>query len=248
MPRRDRRAPGRPARPRPLGPRYQPTHRASTPEPRLRNRLWRSAALTGAAVATTGLAIAAGALVTSDDTASSASSALPAPAPGSVSGAATGSGDGATTVRSPRRVAPADLDDRATRVSRSDRRTSVDEVKKSALDQDPGGQATRTEDLTARDPRTVARALLPVYGFDSDQFSCLDALYVSESGWNVHADNPSSSAYGIPQSLPGSKMASAGADWEHNPVTQIRWGLGYIKDRYGTPCSAWSFKQGHNWY
>ncbi|MEZ5098039.1 MAG: hypothetical protein R2731_19335 [Nocardioides sp.] len=71
---------------------------------------------------------------------------------------------------------------------------------------------------------------------------------MSESGWRVNADNPYSSAYGIPQALPGSKMASAGPDWATNPVTQIRWGLGYIRDRYGSPCGAWSFKRSHNWY
>ena len=80
--------------------------------------------------------------------------------------------------------------------------------------------------------------MLPDFGFGSDQFSCLDSLYTGESGWNVHADNPSSSAYGIPQALPGSKMASAGPDWENDAATQIRWGLGYIKGRYGSPCSA----------
>ena len=68
------------------------------------------------------------------------------------------------------------------------------------------------------------------------------------TGWNPRADNPTSSAYGIPQALPGSKMSSAGEDWRTNPVTQIRWGLGYIRDRYGSPCSAWSFKQGRGWY
>ena len=93
-----------------------------------------------------------------------------------------------------------------------------------------------------------AQALLSEFGFGQDQFSCLDSLYSSESGWRVNADNPSSSAYGIPQALPGSKMSSAGADWATNPVTQIRWGLGYIQDRSGSPCSAWSFKQGNNWY
>ncbi|HYO38542.1 MAG TPA: lytic transglycosylase domain-containing protein [Nocardioidaceae bacterium] len=137
---------------------------------------------------------------------------------------------------------------RSSAVSRSDRRTSVDPVKKARLDQDQGGQVTATEDLTGRDPRTIARALLPGFGFDGSQFSCLDALYVSESGWDVHADNPTSSAYGIPQALPGEKMAAAGPDWEDDAATQIRWGLGYIKARYGTPCSAWSFKQGNNWY
>lgn len=141
-----------------------------------------------------------------------------------------------------------DLGDRAEQVSRSDQRSSVDVAKMKALDQDSGGQVTETEDLTSRDPRTIARAMLPAFGFGEDQFSCLDSLYKSESGWNVHADNPSSSAYGIPQALPGSKMSSAGADWASNAATQIRWGLGYIKNRYGTPCSAWSFKQGNNWY
>ena len=65
-------------------------------------------------------------------------------------------------------------------------------------------------------------------------------LWTGESAWNYQAANASSGAYGIPQSLPGSKMASAGADWKTNPETQIRWGLGYIKDAYGSPCSAWN--------
>ena len=74
------------------------------------------------------------------------------------------------------------------------------------------------------------------------------ALWTKESNWTVNADNPTSSAYGIPQALPGSKMASAGADWATNPATQIRWGLGYIQDRYGSPCSAWAHSQANNWY
>jgi hypothetical protein len=73
-------------------------------------------------------------------------------------------------------------------------------------------------------------------------------LWDHESGWNYRATNPSSGAYGIPQSLPASKMATAGADWRTNPATQIRWGLAYIHDRYGTPCGAWMFWQGHRWY
>lgn len=80
------------------------------------------------------------------------------------------------------------------------------------------------------------------------QFSCLDALWNKESGWNHLAQNPSSGAYGIPQSLPGSKMASAGADWRTNPYTQVRWGVSYIKSRYGTACAAWNHSQAHNWY
>ena len=135
-------------------------------------------------------------------------------------------------------------------VSRSDRRTAADPAKKAALSSvdDAGSGQSRTEDVSDRDPREIAQALLSEFGYGQDQFSCLDSLYNSESGWRVDADNPSSSAYGIPQALPGSKMSSAGADWATNPVTQIRWGLGYIQDRYGSPCSAWSFKQGNNWY
>ena len=129
-----------------------------------------------------------------------------------------------------------------------DRRATTDRAKKAALAQTDGPAITRTEDTSDDDPRDIARALLPEFGFSQDQFSCLDSLYAGESGWRVDADNPSSSAYGIPQALPGSKMASAGADWATNPETQIRWGLGYIADRYGSPCSAMSFKSGNGWY
>ncbi|MEU8802988.1 lytic transglycosylase domain-containing protein [Spirillospora sp. NPDC048819] len=73
-------------------------------------------------------------------------------------------------------------------------------------------------------------------------------LWNHESGWNERAENPSSGAYGIPQSLPGSKMASAGGDWRTSSPTQIAWGLGYIKARYDDPCGAWAFWQSHNWY
>jgi hypothetical protein len=82
----------------------------------------------------------------------------------------------------------------------------------------------------------------------SGQWSCLDSLWSKESGWNVHAYNRSSGAYGIPQALPGGKMASAGSDWRDNPATQIRWGLNYIRSSYGTPCGAWRHSQAHNWY
>jgi hypothetical protein len=105
-------------------------------------------------------------------------------------------------------------------------------------------------DLTVAygDPRDIARAMIGNYGWSGAEFNCLDELYISESGWDVNADNPTSSAYGIPQALPGEKMASAGADWRTNPATQIEWGLGYIRDVYGTPCSAMSFKSSNGWY
>lgn len=85
------------------------------------------------------------------------------------------------------------------------------------------------------------------YGWGGDQFSCLNSLWNKESGWNYQAYNPSG-ATGIPQALPGSKMASAGSDWQTNAATQVAWGLGYISSVYGTPCSAWAHSQAMNWY
>jgi hypothetical protein len=99
-----------------------------------------------------------------------------------------------------------------------------------------------------RDPRGLAKIMVADRGWSSEQFSCLDSLWTKESNWRWNADNPSSSAYGIPQALPGSKMSSAGSDWETNPATQIEWGLGYIEGRYGDPCSAWAHSQSNNWY
>ena len=96
--------------------------------------------------------------------------------------------------------------------------------------------------------QAIALAMLTARGFGSDQFDCLVALWNRESRWNVFALNSSSGAYGIPQALPGDKMASAGADWATNPVTQITWGLGYIEARYGDPCGAWAHSEAKNWY
>ena len=90
--------------------------------------------------------------------------------------------------------------------------------------------------------------MLPEFGFSESEFSCLDALYMSESGWDPQADNPSSSAYGIPQALTGGTHDDLPADYMTNPASQIRWGLQYIKNSYGTPCAAWEFKQSNNWY
>lgn len=98
------------------------------------------------------------------------------------------------------------------------------------------------------DPKSIAMGMLSSYGWSSGQFGCLNNLWTKESGWRVGATNPSSGAYGIPQSLPGRKMASAGGDWQTNPATQIRWGLGYIQARYGSPCSAWAHSVATNWY
>ena len=97
--------------------------------------------------------------------------------------------------------------------------------------------------------QAIARDLMAsMYGWGDDQFGCLVDLWNKESGWNVYAQNPSSGAYGIPQALPGSKMGTAGADWQTNAATQIKWGLGYIAGRYGNPCGAWSHSVSVGWY
>jgi hypothetical protein len=98
------------------------------------------------------------------------------------------------------------------------------------------------------DPKAVGRLLAADRGWGGEQFGCLDRLWTKESGWRWNADNPGSDAYGIPQALPGSKMSSFGSDWATNPVTQIKWGLQYIANRYGTPCSAWAQSRAVNWY
>jgi hypothetical protein len=93
----------------------------------------------------------------------------------------------------------------------------------------------------------IALGILTSEGMGNDQYSCLVSLWNRESHWRVDAENPDG-AYGIPQALPGSKMASAGPDWQTNATTQILWGLGYIKARYGTPCGAWAHSQATGWY
>jgi hypothetical protein len=95
--------------------------------------------------------------------------------------------------------------------------------------------------------QAIAQAILVSQGMGDDQFSCLVSLWNRESHWNVTAENPDG-AYGIPQALPGSKMASAGPDWQTNATTQITWGLGYIDGRYGNPCGAWAHSQATGWY
>ena len=96
--------------------------------------------------------------------------------------------------------------------------------------------------------KATAQKMASAKGWGADQFSCLVSLWDKESGWNYKAYNASSGAYGIPQALPGSKMASAGADWQTNAATQISWGFGYISGRYGNPCGAWSHSQSVGWY
>jgi hypothetical protein len=153
------------------------------------------------------------------------------------------------------------LADRVPEVSRSlDRLAPARTVKAAALSSVSG--AAVTQSFTVKRPvaaassftsyapaqlKAITISLMPSFGFSTSDFSCVDQIWTQESGWNVHAANPSG-AYGIPQALPGSKMASAGPDWQNNPTTQIKWGLGYIKASYGTPCNAAAFKLSHGWY
>ncbi|MGB9376981.1 MAG: transglycosylase SLT domain-containing protein [Mycobacteriales bacterium] len=113
---------------------------------------------------------------------------------------------------------------------------------------DPRIAAAHAARSARHDPRSAGRLLAATRGWTGEQWTCLDRLWWRESQWNYRAQNSSSGAYGIPQALPGSKMASEGSDWRTNPITQIRWGLGYIKGRYGSPCNAWGHSQAYGWY
>ncbi|MEU0947164.1 transglycosylase SLT domain-containing protein [Streptomyces canus] len=96
---------------------------------------------------------------------------------------------------------------------------------------------------TAAQVQAIARQIVP-----GGQFQCFSNIVDHESTWNYLAVNPGSGAYGLVQALPGSKMASAGADWRTNPATQIKWGLNYMNVRYGSPCDAWAYWQAHGNY
>ncbi|HWJ53399.1 MAG TPA: transglycosylase SLT domain-containing protein [Propionibacteriaceae bacterium] len=109
--------------------------------------------------------------------------------------------------------------------------------------------ANRGYEPGTTDPREMARQILKnKYGYGGNQFDCFNNIIMRESMWRVNATNPSSGAYGIPQALPGSKMATVASDWRTNPATQIIWGIEYMKNRYGSPCAAWGFKSSHGWY
>jgi hypothetical protein len=212
---------------------YAPKHRApgkhkavrSAPQRALRN----SVVLTGVAAAATGLVVSNGVLGT--------------PAGNAVGDLAAASVQGVGTVATDAQI---ERRNATATVSRSDRRGTTDARKVAALSTGKGLAITRTEDLSTGDPRDIARALLPEFGFGDSEFDCLDSLYMSESGWRIDADNPSSSAYGIPQAL--TQLHELPADYMTSAESQLRWGLGYIKDTYGTPCGAWSFKAGNGWY
>ena len=110
------------------------------------------------------------------------------------------------------------------------------------------GVTTAGQTYSGASPQAIAQQMVADRGWADSEFQCLVSLWNRESHWNPFAYNAGSGAYGIPQALPGSKMASAGADWQTNPGTQITWGLGYIAGRYGTPCAAWGHSQSTGWY
>jgi hypothetical protein len=213
---------------------YVPKHR-DVPEPTLRDApkkaLRTGVVMTSVAVAVTGIAVSGGVL---------------SGAPAQVTTSAHDLGAG---LAEPEAQPDAAAAIGRTVTSRSaDRRTDEDPAKVSALSATSGPARTSSVDLSDGDPRDIARVLMGQFGFGADQFGCLDSLWTRESNWNPGAHNGSSGAHGIPQALPGSKMASAGPHWENDPATQIKWGLGYIQDRYGSPCSAWGHSESHGWY
>jgi hypothetical protein len=110
-------------------------------------------------------------------------------------------------------------------------------------------RAARAAKRAPLTPREMAKQLVAQHkGWKPAQFTCLNKLWTRESGWDAHNMNGGSGAYGIPQSLPANKMATFGSDWRDNPLTQIKWGLWYIADRYGTPCNAWAHSERYNYY
>lgn len=110
------------------------------------------------------------------------------------------------------------------------------------------GVATLAAPADPTAAQATAKAMLSSFGFSQGQWSCLFSLWERESTWNMYAENAASGAYGIPQALPGYKMATAGSDWQTNATTQIRWGLGYVKSVYGTPCAAWQNEVNYGFY
>ena len=220
----------------PARPKYAPRHRQarsdrfarSAPGTVVRNTMLFSSV----AVAATGASVIGGVLDPDATT-----------EPAAAGSSSTGSSSPAPIAAS---LSQAEMEDRRDTISRSDSRDRTDEEKAEVLSQDTGSGVTHSEELSSGDPRDIARALLPEYGFSASEFGCLDALYVSESDWRVDADNPTSSAYGIPQALTETHDMPPG--YFTSAEVQIRWGLDYIADSYGSPCAAWEFKQANNWY
>ncbi|MEV6110867.1 transglycosylase SLT domain-containing protein [Streptomyces sp. NPDC051940] len=143
------------------------------------------------------------------------------------------------------------LQEAARKQAASDAQDKKEAAEKAAAEREAAEQAasrdgssfTVQSSYSISEVQAIARQMVP-----ADQFQCFSNIVDHESGWNYTASNPSSGAYGLMQALPGSKMESAGSDWQTNPATQIEWGLNYMNSRYGSPCGAWNFWQANNWY
>lgn len=231
---------------------YVPKHRAAPRPNRVGPRVVRGAVvMSGLAVAATGMSVSSGVLASSpvgDGPGDLVDAVQAAAGTNGEAAAAEVEGRDAEVSRSGRRL-DSQVQSRATKRGQDQTQEQQDlalAAKAAVLGTDQGLAMAATEDLSDDDPREIGRALLAEYGFAADQFECLDALYVSESNWRVDADNPTSSAYGIPQAL--TSLHDLPADYMTSAEAQIRWGLDYIDRAYGTPCNAWAFKQGHGWY
>nr|WP_078849696.1 transglycosylase SLT domain-containing protein [Streptomyces sp. NRRL F-5126] len=134
-------------------------------------------------------------------------------------------------------------DDKAEAKKKAAEQKKLEEQQKKEQGSITSATFTVRSSYSAAQAQAIARQIVP-----SGQFQCFSNIVTHESGWNYTATNPSSGAYGLVQALPGSKMASAGADWRTNPATQVKWGLNYMNSRYGSPCDAWSFWQVHHAY
>ena len=129
------------------------------------------------------------------------------------------------------------------------RKKAEEEAARKKAEEEAAARAVMSSNQSVAALQEYARNLvINTYGWSDEDFVALVNLWNKESGWSVTCYNSSSGAYGIPQSLPGNKMASEGSDWEYNGETQIRWGLSYIKGRYGSPSGAWGHFLSHNWY
>lgn len=137
----------------------------------------------------------------------------------------------------------------AARVKAAAEKKAAEEAARKAAEEKRRAAAALAAANTPDGAKATARRMAAErYGWGEGEFSCLAKLWTKESGWNYQAYNANGGATGIPQSLPGSKMATAGADWRTNATTQIAWGLGYIDRAYGSPCAAWGHSQAVNWY
>lgn len=158
----------------------------------------------------------------------------------------------ADTVADTRAVVALTTDLRATYTTAQEQKAAAEAAaaaEKAAAEKAAAAAAALASANTVDGAKATAREMASSrYGWGDDQFSCLSSLWTKESGWNYQAYNADGGATGIPQALPGSKMASAGSDWQTNAATQIAWGLEYIAGSYGSPCSAWSHSQAMNWY